>query len=37
MQIFCIFLLVLMLTDVLLEGSQLLYVGDDDVISQAFM
>ena len=26
-------LLILMLTDVLLEGSQLLYVGDDDVIS----
>ena len=29
-------LLILMLTDVLLEGSQLLYVGDDDVISQVF-
>ena len=29
-------LMILMLTDVLLEGSQLLYVGDDDVISQAF-
>ena len=29
-------LVILMLTDVLLEGSQLLYVGDDDVISQAF-
>ena len=28
--------LILMLTDVLLEGSQLLYVGGDDVISQAF-
>lgn len=26
----------LMLTDVLLEGTQLLYVGDDDIISQAF-
>ena len=29
-------LVILMLTDVLLEGSHLLYVGDDDVISQAF-
>ena len=29
-------LMILMMTDVLLEGSQLLYVGDDDVISQAF-
>ena len=29
-------LLILMLTDVLLEGSQLLYVGDDEVIRQAF-
>ena len=26
----------MMLTDVLLEGSQLLYVGDDEIISQAF-
>ena len=26
----------LMLTDVLLEGTQLLYVGDDEIISQAF-
>ena len=26
----------LMLTDVLLEGTQLLYVGDDNVVSQAF-
>ena len=25
-----------MITDVLLEGSHLLYVGDDDIISQAF-
>ena len=25
-----------MLTDVLLEGSYLLFVGDDDIISQAF-
>lgn len=29
-------MIILMLTDVLLEGSQLLYVGDDDIISQAF-
>ena len=29
-------LMVLMLTDVLLEGSQLIYVGDDDTIQQAF-
>ena len=29
-------LVILMLTDVLLEGSYLLYVGDDDIISQAF-
>ena len=29
-------LVILMLTDVLLEGTQLLYVGDDDVVSQAF-
>ena len=29
-------MVILMLTDVLLEGSQLLYVGDDEVISQAF-
>ena len=29
-------LVILMLTDVLLEGSHLLYVGDDDIISQAF-
>jgi manganese-dependent inorganic pyrophosphatase len=29
-------LMILMLTDVLLEGTQLLYVGDDDIISQAF-
>ena len=29
-------LLILMLTDVLLEGTQLIYVGDDDVITQAF-
>ena len=29
-------LLMMMLTDVLLEGSQILYVGDDDAISQAF-
>ena len=29
-------MVILMVTDVLLEGSQLLYVGDDDIISQAF-
>ena len=29
-------LVILMLTDVLLEGSHLLYIGDDDIISQAF-
>ena len=29
-------LVILMLTDVLLEGSQLLYVGDDETIHQAF-
>ena len=29
-------MVILMLTDVLLEGSFLLYVGDDDIISQAF-
>ena len=29
-------MVILMLTDVLLEGSYLLYVGDDDIISQAF-
>ncbi len=29
-------LMVLMLTDVLLEGTQILYVGDDDAIGQAF-
>ena len=29
-------MVILMLTDVLLEGSYLLYVGDDDVINQAF-
>ena len=26
----------LMLTDVLLEGTQLIYIGDDDTIRQAF-
>ena len=25
-----------MLTDVLLEGTQLIYVGDDEIIEQAF-
>ncbi len=29
-------MMILMLTDVLLEGSQLVYVGDDDIIQQAF-
>ena len=29
-------MVLLMLTDVLLEGTQLLYIGDDDIISQAF-
>ena len=29
-------LMILMLTDVLLEGSYLLYLGDDDIINQAF-
>ncbi|MBQ2412337.1 MAG: DHH family phosphoesterase, partial [Anaerotignum sp.] len=29
-------MVILMLTDVLLEGSQILYVGDDEIISQAF-
>ncbi len=29
-------MVLLMLTDVLMEGSQLLYVGDDSIVSQAF-
>lgn len=29
-------MVILMLTDVLMEGTQLIYVGDDDVIRQAF-
>ena len=29
-------MVLLMLTDVLLEGTQLLYVGNDEIISQAF-
>ena len=29
-------LVILMLTDVLLEGTQIIYVGDDETISQAF-
>ena len=29
-------MMLLMLTDVLLEGTQLLYIGDDDTITQAF-
>ena len=28
--------MILMLTDVLLDGSHLLYVGDDEIIEQAF-
>jgi len=29
-------LMILMLTDVLLEGTHLLYLGDEDIITQAF-
>ena len=29
-------MMILMLTDVLLEGTQLIYVGDDEVIQNAF-
>ena len=29
-------MLILMLTDVLLEGTHLLYLGDEDIITQAF-
>ena len=29
-------MVILMLTDVLLEGTQLIFVGDDDTIQQAF-
>jgi manganese-dependent inorganic pyrophosphatase len=29
-------MIILMLTDVLLEGTQILYVGDDETIQQAF-
>ena len=29
-------LVVLMLTDVLMEGTQLVYIGDDEIIRQAF-
>ena len=29
-------LVIMMLTDVLLEGTQIIYVGDDDTIRQAF-
>ena len=29
-------MIILMLTDVLLEGTQIVYVGDDEIISQAF-
>jgi manganese-dependent inorganic pyrophosphatase len=29
-------MMILMLTDVLLEGTQIIYLGDDDTIRQAF-
>ena len=29
-------LMILMITDVLLEGTQIIYLGDDDTIQQAF-
>ena len=29
-------MMILMLTDVLLEGTQIIYLGDDDTIQQAF-
>ena len=29
-------MMILMLTDVLLEGTQIIYVGDDETIQQAF-
>ena len=29
-------MIILMLTDVLLEGTQIIYVGDDETIQQAF-
>ena len=29
-------MMILMLTDVLLEGTQIIYLGDDDIIKQAF-
>ena len=29
-------MMILMLTDVLLEGTQIIYLGDEDVIRQAF-
>ena len=29
-------MMILMLTDVLKEGTQLIYLGDDDIIQQAF-
>jgi manganese-dependent inorganic pyrophosphatase len=29
-------MVILMLTDVLIEGTQLIYLGDDDIIQQAF-
>ena len=29
-------MVILMLTDVLMEGTQIIYVGDDDTIQQAF-
>ena len=32
----CFSMVILMLTDVLLEGTQLIYLGDDEIIQQAF-
>jgi len=29
-------MIILMLTDVLLEGTQIIYLGDDEIIRQAF-
>jgi manganese-dependent inorganic pyrophosphatase len=29
-------MIILMLTDVLLEGTQIIYLGDDEIIQQAF-
>ena len=35
-NMFSSYLLLVMLTDVLLEGTQIIYVGDDEIIQQAF-